>query len=96
MYWWNVQEIFKNYAPKEYRKFLDFVGGEEMIGRDEEIREQYDYGSDMYNWVAAQLYINGRADQMELGDEYSHEHETPEGDSRMYKPGIGFVDEREA
>lgn len=93
MYWWNAQEILKQYAPRQYRNFLSAVGGEEAIGKDDEIKKQYDYGSDMYNWVAAQLYIQDRADQMEMGDENGHEHETPEGDIRLYVPGTGFVNE---
>jgi hypothetical protein len=93
MYWWNMQDVLKNYAPREYREFIQAIGGEDEIGKDDEIKKQYDYGSDMYNWVAAQLYIQDRADSMQLGDENSHAYEVPDGDIRSYIPGTGFVDE---
>lgn len=95
MYWWNLQDILKNYAPKEYREYVRAVGGEDEFGADDEIKKEYDYGSDMYNWVAAHWYLEYRVNSYQLGAENAHDHFTEDGDHRQYVPGVGFVDERD-
>jgi len=95
MYWWNLQDIIKNYAPKDYRDYVRAVGGEDEFGRDDEIKKMYDYGSDMYNWVAAHWYLEYRVSLYQFGAENAHDHFTEDGDHRQYVPGVGFVDERD-
>jgi hypothetical protein len=93
MYWWNLQDIRKNYAPKEYRAYVRATGGEDEFGADEEIKKEYNYGTDMYNWVAAHLYVDYRVKSYQFGAGNAHQHTTEEGDIRQYVPGVGFVDE---
>jgi len=95
MYWWNLQDILKNYAPREYREYVRAVGGEDEFGADEDMKKAYDYGSDMYNWVAALTYRDYREESWQFGASNTHEHMTEDGELRQYVPGVGFIDERD-
>lgn len=91
-YWWNLQELIRNYAPKQYRVFIQFVGGEDAIGTNEEIKKEYDCESDMNNWVAAQMYVEYRAEARQLQDPL-HKFVYRDGRTRDYNPAIGFMSE---
>jgi len=86
MYWWNLQDILKNYAPSEYRNYVRAVGGEDEFGADEEMKKAYDYGSDVYNWVAALTYRAYREESWQFGASNTHEYMTDDGEVRQYGP----------
>lgn len=94
MYWWNMMEILKQHDPRGFREYAAMVGGEQVFGKDEEMRKKYDYGSDALNWIAAQMYLEERAESG-LGPETPHYHVDEDENERAYIPSVGFVDERE-
>jgi hypothetical protein len=92
MYWWNLETILREYAPKDFRKFVQSIGGEDFLGRDDDTKKQYDYGTDMFNWVAALSYLEWRADNYQTGGGNVHTTTDNKGNERDYVPSIGFVD----
>jgi hypothetical protein len=84
-YWWNMREVLTHHAPREMREYATALAEESS---DDETREQFDYGSDVGNYVAAQMYLEHRAATGQLGADTSHIV-----NDREYIPGVGFVDE---
>ncbi len=95
MYWWNLMAVMENYAPREFRQYAQMVGGQEQFGRDDEIRREYDYGTDMFNWVAAMLYLEFRIESYQLGADNPHYVTDEYGNERAYIPSVGFVNEED-
>jgi len=91
MYWYNLKELMKNYAPKQYREYVRFVGGEDNLGNDIETGKEYDYGSDIDNWTSAQLYLMQRAENFELGDDNLHLVTDEDWETKIYDPEVGFI-----
>lgn len=89
-YWWNLQEVIRQHAPREYRDYIRYLGGEDAIGKDDEVKAIYDYGSDMNNWIAAQIYLEYRAELHQIHDPL-HVFVSNDGRTRDYNPDIGFM-----
>lgn len=94
-YWWGLQEVLKHHAPRAYREWVEQTGGNGAIGADPEMQKAHDYGTDGMNLTAAQIYLMMRAEERALGADNPHQVRLPDGDERLYIPGVGFVDGRE-
>jgi len=88
-YWYGLSDVLKNYAPKEYRQYVQAVRIDEGIIY-EDVKKLFDYGSDMENWVAALEYLEYRHSTQELNGE----HQYIEHDDEMKEFSLlsGFVD----
>ncbi len=91
-YWWNLASVLKVHAPRPYREYVDMCGGEDVFGADEEIKKRYDYGTDLLNWAAAQMYLDIRSNEYGLGADNPHQIQDEKGEDRLYIPGIGYLD----
>ncbi len=89
MYWYNLQDLIRLYAPNEYRSYADYIGGEELFGLDSEIKKEYDMGTEFHNWIAAQFYLEIRIATMEFGIS-PHQHEDANGEIFEYITGVGI------
>jgi hypothetical protein len=94
MYWFNFQDVLQNHDPRKFREFLQFVG-EDSLGNDEDMKKEFDYGRDIYNWTAAQLYLEQRFNEMKIGADTPHEYFTDGEETKQYDPSIGFITEQE-
>ncbi|MGA7161998.1 MAG: hypothetical protein WBZ48_13435 [Bacteroidota bacterium] len=90
MYWYNLQDVIRHYAPKEYRSYADYIGGEELFGADSKIKKEYDMGTEFHNWIAAQFYLDIRFATMEFGNS-PHQHEDADGEIFEYVTGVGII-----
>ena len=96
MYWFNLKDVIQHHDPKAYRKLVEHVAGEENLPTDEKMKKEFDYGSDINNWVAAHEYMNQRAEGYENGAGNAHHYYGENDIVRLYDPSKGFIDETEA
>ena len=89
-YWFNLADVLKRYAPKEFHDFMR-AQGSEVEEFDEDIKKRYDFGSDMNNWVAALTYLDVRAESYEINSP-THLVEDEEGNERSYTMDSGFTE----
>ena len=90
-YWWNMMKLMDKYCHQQFLDYGERMGGVEAFHYDQEIAAQFDYHSDILNYIAAQMYLEMRAKGMGLGDDNPHEIEV-EDMVKHYIPGIGFID----
>ena len=94
-YWWNLADVLRGYAPKEWRLFMSYAE-DGADGNDEEVKSLYDYGSEILNIVVAQMYLLRRAANFELGGRNVHYVESMKDDEgHPYRPGLGYLDGEE-
>lgn len=94
-YWWNLADVLKNHAPREYREFLTRVGELGPQGEDEDIKKKFDYKNDLLNITAALMYLEERSNEMSTGASIPHLVEDENGEEKQYIPSRGFIEEEE-
>ena len=94
MYWFNLAEVLRNHDPKGWRAFLEYIGGEDSLNEDEDVKKEFDYGSDIYNWTAAAMYLDSRIDQYKEGADNPHDYFDDNEEARPYDPSVGFIGEQ--
>jgi hypothetical protein len=90
MYWFNFRDVLENHDPKKFREFLTYVGADNLE-KDDEIKKEFDYGKDIYNWTAAQLYLEQRINTYQIGADNPHEYFDENEEIKYYDPSVGFL-----
>jgi hypothetical protein len=89
-YWFNFAGVLQNYSPREFRDYVKSVGID-IEEVDEQIKKDFDYGSDINNWIAGMEYLQQRVAMQELNGE-PQEIEV-NGEVKYYSPAKGFIEE---
>lgn len=94
MFWFNLQDVLQNHAPQKYREYVAYVG-EDNFGKDDDIKKEFDYGSDINNWTAALIYLEQRINDYRVGVDEPHDYFDKNEEIKHYDPSIGFIDASE-
>jgi hypothetical protein len=94
-YWWNLRDVLKNHAPKEFLQFVAHAREEESVGEDSSVKSRYDYGRDLLNYAAALMYLEERVNDVTLDTGVPHLVENENGEEKQYVASIGFIEDEE-
>ena len=92
VYWLNLRDVLIRHVPVSFETLKKCAGDDLIAFGDEDLKKKYDYGSDIANLTAADLYLLQRAASYELTNGY-HDVEDVDGTIRPYRTDVGFADQ---